>query len=133
MMMQSFLAFPCFLPQTPYVHSKTIVQITPNTMSQTMKALVVQPDYSVKIQDKPKPSASELGPKEVIFKVLAVGQSTLHLPWPIVAIFSHSASLTLSPFLLFFPCCCLFNLSSFCRPNVSAVISSTFHSTMRLD
>lgn len=44
-------------------------------MSQTMKALVIQPDYSVKLQDKPKPSASELGPKEVLFKVLAVGQN----------------------------------------------------------
>jgi hypothetical protein len=56
-----------------HVTSTTI----PPTMSQTMKALVVQPDYSVKLQDKPKPSASDLGPKEVIFKILAVGQSEL--------------------------------------------------------
>lgn len=49
-------------------------------MSQTMKALVVQHDHSVRIQDKPKPSASELGPKEVIFKVLAVAQSESPTP-----------------------------------------------------
>lgn len=46
-------------------------------MSETMKALVVQDDYSLKLQDKPKPKASDLAPTEVLFKVLAVGQSGL--------------------------------------------------------
>lgn len=40
---------------------------------QTMKATVVQPGQVTKVAEKPVPT--KLGPKEVLFKVVAVGQS----------------------------------------------------------
>jgi hypothetical protein len=69
-MMQSKKVFLVFPSIRSYLEYRKLAN-----MSQTMKALVVQPDHSVKIQEKPVPS--DLKANEVLFKVLAVGQSAL--------------------------------------------------------